>query len=295
MPVRPIYKDFLQFLDHLSGGDPWEIYQKLYLNPHTRFFEHYWKGFNHFDSGQIAQRVRQIKKGDYGQLRACVRIQDPEALTQGALQRCQAMIPFCPEPWVYLGVGFFSADGITMDMNGRPTIVIGLERFKDFKDLPLMIAHEYGHCAQRLLRKEERDGEERALIQMIESEGLAVLFSEAVYPEIPVYRHLFLTPERYEWCQENRETLLELAGADLPSAKLVSVLFGPGDPAAGLPPRLGYFVAREMWRQCLTHHRADDWEILFPGFPNLFSRILGRAGEAKTGHSDSSGENGKST
>lgn len=295
MPIHPIYKDFFRFLDCRSKGDPWEIYRQYYLNPHGRFFEQYWKGYDHFDSSQIAQRVRRIKVEDYGQLRACVRSQNPEAAAKEAMERCQATYPLSPEPSVFLMVGFFSADAMTMDIDGKPSIVIGLERFKDFSDLPLLVAHEYGHCIQRPFWKEEKSGQQRLLIQMIASEGLAVLFSEAVYPEIPAYRHLFLSPQRYCWCQENRQALLELAGADLASAKLVPVLFGPGDPVAGLPPRLGYFVAREMWRHCLSHHQGDDWGKFFPGFPDRFRWLMAGAGETRPGGLVSSREDGKST
>jgi hypothetical protein len=68
--------------------------------------------------------------------------------------------------------------------------------------------------------------------------------------------------------------LLELAGADLASEKLVPILFGPGDPNAGLPPRLGYFVASQMVGHCLTHHGAEEFSKAFPGLENLFRKIL---------------------
>ena len=67
--------------------------------------------------------------------------------------------------------------------------------------------------------------------------------------------------------------LLELTGADLASEKLVRVLFGPGDPNAGLPPRLGYFVASEMVGHCLAHHGPEEFGKAFPGFENLFQKI----------------------
>lgn len=108
----------------------------------------------------------------------------------------------------------------------------------------------------------------------IVAEGLSVLFSGAVYPEIPLYRHLYLAPERLQWARENQKVLLELAAADLPSAKLVPILFGPGDPSAGLPPRLGYFVAREMLVHCLSHHGVKDFAETFPGFEELFRKII---------------------
>jgi hypothetical protein len=274
MAVQRLYADFFHFLDQTPPGvDPWEIYQRLYLRPHQRFFTAYQGTFDHLDEPQLAARVRRIKAGDYSQLQALLQVEDPAALAEGALARCRSVLPLTPEPEVYLFVGFFSADGVTLEVDRRPAIALGLERYKDFKDLPLLIAHEYGHCLQRGLPKVSCLPKERPLIAALAAEGLAVLFTEAVYPDLPLHRHIFLSPERLQWCLENQEVLLELAAADLAGPKLVPVFFGPGDPQAGLPPRLGYFVARQMLRHCLTHHGADDFAAVFPGFEVLLRRL----------------------
>lgn len=274
MNVIPLYLDFFKFLDQLSENDPWTSYQRLYLTPHEKFFQAYWETFNHFDLEQIRERVRQIKEGDYSLLRSLIQSQDPVPLVEDALQRCQLILSLSPEPRVFLSVGFFSPDGVTIEVEGSPSIALGMERLKDFKDLPLLISHEYCHCVQRSLLKDFFPPEGNTLFFKIVAEGLSVLFTRAAYPEIPLHRHLFLTPERLRWCRENREVLLELAGADLASEKLVPVLFGPGDPNAGLPPRLGYFVASQMVGHCLTHHGAEEFGKAFPGFENLFHKIL---------------------
>ena len=274
MAVKPLYLDFFEFLDRLGKKDPWLAYQRCYIQPHLKFFEAYWKTFNHFDSPQIAARVRKVKEEDYGQLRSLVQSQDPAVLVEEALSRCRVVLPLNPEPLVYLFVGFFSAEGTTLEVEGWPSIALGLERFKDFQDVSLLVSHEYCHCAQRSLLRNFLSPQERPLLSLIMAEGLAVLFSEVVYPEIPWHRHLFLTPERLQWCQENQEVLLELAGADLASEKLVPILFGPGDANAGLPPRTGYFVARQMLGHCLAHHGAEDFGREFPGGEELFRKII---------------------
>lgn len=271
--VHPLYMDFFKFLDQMRDNDPWPSYERLYLNPHEEFLLAYWKNFDHFDLGQIADRVRQIKREDYGQLRSLIRTQEPRILVGEAMERCRRVFPREPEPPVYLFVGFFSADGVTLEVKGSPSIALGLERFRDWKDLPLLVSHEYCHCAQHSLLKKNFPPGERNLLFTVIAEGLSVLFTQLVYPEAPLHRHLFLTPERLQFCEENRETLLELAGADLASAKLVPIFFGPGDPKAGLPPRLGYFIAREMLGHCMFHHGAEDFGRTFPGFEDLFCQI----------------------
>jgi len=275
MPIIPLYRDFFRFLDGCRGAqDPWERYQEVYVRRQARFFQAYWDCFRGISSDMIAQRVRAIKAEDYGHLRSLIHEQNPERLAREALERCQGEIPLRPEPPVYLFVGFFGPDGMTIDMEGEAAIVMELERFRDFKDLSLLIAHEYGHCLQRSLLPEEEKGEAKTLIQKIQSEGLAVLFSQAVHPEIPIHRHLFLTRERYGWCRENREALLDLAGGDLGSPKLIPVLFGPGDPVEGIPPRVGYFLAREMLLQCGKHHAEEAGGEARRGFFDLLSRLL---------------------
>jgi hypothetical protein len=274
MKIHPLYLDFFNFLDQMGEGDPWPSYERLYLKPHENFLLSYWKNFNHFDLGQIAQRVRQIKKEDYGHLRSLIRSQTPAILAKEALERCQRVFPQEPQPPVYLFVGFFSADGVTVDVDGFPSIALGLERFRDFHDVPLLVSHEYCHCAQRSLLKDFFPSGERNLLLTIIAEGLSTLFSQLAYPGLPLHRHLFLTPERLQWCLENQDALLELAGADLSSAKLVPILFGAGDPRAGLPPRLGYFIARQMLGHCLSHHGAEDFGRALPGFEDLFRKIM---------------------
>ncbi len=58
--------------------------------------------------------------------------------------------------------------------------------------------------------------------------------------------------------------------------RIIPILFGAGDPNAGLPPRLGYFVAREMLGHCLSHHGVKNFAETFPKFEELFRTILER-------------------
>jgi len=102
---------------------------------------------------------------------------------------------------------------------------------------------------------------------------LAVLFTEAIYPEIPLHRHLFIPPDRLRWCEENRDVLLELAEPELGSTNLVPILFGPGDPEAGLPPRVGYYLARQMVGQWLSPQGAEELGRIFPGFEKVVLRV----------------------
>src|SRR5512139_2878472 len=100
--IHPMYVDFFKFLDSKENGDPWRAYERLYLRPHETFLLAYWRKFDHFDREQIAQRVRQIKKEDYGSLRSLLQAQNPALLADGALERCGKVFPLEPPPPVYL-------------------------------------------------------------------------------------------------------------------------------------------------------------------------------------------------
>ena len=134
MNVKPLYLDFFRFLDQMPGDDPWASYQRLYLDPHEKFFQAYWKTFDNFNLEQIRERVQQIKEGDYSLLRSSIQFQDPVPLAEEALRRCQSVLDLSQEPPVYLFVGFFSADGATVVVDGVPSIALGMERFKDFRE-----------------------------------------------------------------------------------------------------------------------------------------------------------------
>ncbi len=274
MAIKRLYLDFFKFLAEMEKGDPWSSFQELYLKPYNDFFAAYWERFSFFDPNQIKERVLQIKEGDYGQLKSLIQANDPALLAEETLKKCQNVLPLDPEPDIYLFVGFFSADGTTLQVSGAPAIALGLERFKNFRDFSLLLAHEYGHCALWSSLQEFFPQKEKPLLYSIISEGLAVFFSETVFPEIPLHRHLFLTPDRLRWCKENQETLLALAGADLAFSKLIPILFGPGDEKAGLPPRVGYFIARQMLGNCLSHHGAEYFGQEFPNFKKLFQDLL---------------------
>lgn len=274
MAINCLYRDFFKFLEEMKKGDLWSSFQELYLKPYNGFFAAYWERLSLLDYEQIRERVLQIREGDYGQLKGLIQAHDPALLAEKTLKKCQNALPLNPAPDVYLFIGFFSADGTTLEVSGAPAIAIGLERFKDFRDFPLILAHEYGHCASWSSLQKFFPQKEKPLLYAIISEGLAVFFSEAIFPEIPSHRHLFLPPERLRWCKENQDTLLALAGADLASPKLIPILFGAGDEQAGLPPRVGYFIARQMVANCLSHHGTEVFGSQFPIFKNLFHNLL---------------------
>lgn len=254
-----IYRDFLEFLKKLSGdGDPWELYTKCYLNPHRDFLLSYWESFPLMGLDQVRQRVERIKRSDYANLQSLLLRENPEAIVGGALRRCEAVFPAPEEPDTYLIVGFFSSEGFVIQYKGKPVVGMGLERFKDFRSLGLIFAHEYCHYLRSLTGKRKDSLEKRNLGETLLSEGLSVLFSQLVFPERTLPEHLLISRARLNWCITNEEWLKSLVRSELDSRKQVSVLFNAGSEELDIPPRVGHYIGYSL----LKEHQVKTGETL---------------------------------
>ena len=254
-----IYRDFLEFLKKLGKeGDCWELYTKCYLNPHRDFLLAYWESFPLMGLDQVRQRVERIKRSDYANLESLLLREKPEAIVEGALRRCEAVFPAPEEPDTYLIVGFFSSEGFVIQYKGKPVIGIGLERFKDFRSLGLIFAHEYCHYLRSLTGKRKDSLEKRNLGETLLSEGLSVLFSQLVFPERALYEHLLISRARFNWCVANDERLKSSVRSELGSRKQVSVLFNAGSEELDIPPRVGNYIGYSL----LKEHQRKTGETI---------------------------------
>jgi hypothetical protein len=244
MPINPAYRDFIKALDAIERGvEAWAAYEQFYFAPHRQVLEAYWRQCWGADDERMREMVREIRPGDYRALRQAVDSVEIERLAEGALRRCAALVDL-PEPQVDLLVGRFSPDAFLFKVEGAWHIGIGLERFAHFASLPLYTAHEYGHYARRLLAPELA-----TLGDFLVAEGIAIAFSRAAYPELPLARHLRLTPRRIHEIRELEPELWEALRPNLnaPDADaFAGVLYG-ARRWKGFPPRfgicLGYWAA----------------------------------------------------
>ena len=260
MPLLPIYRDFFRFLEVLETvEDPWEAYQQQYIRPNRAFFGAYWQSFPLFDERTLRGRVLQIKQGHYMVLEHLLAQIKPEEIVTESLSRCHALLPAIPEPDVFLMVGFFSADGFIVQVKGRPVIGIGLERFKDFRLLGLILAHEYCHYARRLILGA---AVEQTLGQKLLAEGLSVVFSQRAFPDRRLTDHLFMPPERLSWCRQNEAFLEALARPELGSCQMVPAFFLHGRPDAHIPPRTGMYLGYRLVQRALQERGEGGFEEL---------------------------------
>lgn len=202
--IYSIYKDFLKFLD--KKDNKWGNYQKYYYSKHSDFLKKYWENFPNSFLENIKVRVEKIKKEDYSHLISLLKEYNLERNIKIFLKKCQQFLKVSP-PDIYLIIGFFSDDGFVIEYNNKPVIGFGLERFKDFKNFPVIFAHEYCHYARRLFYKAED-----TIFEKVFSEGLSCYFSFLVFPEFPIYSHLFLNRKEYNFLKEE-EILSKLKNA----------------------------------------------------------------------------------
>ncbi|MDH5386611.1 MAG: hypothetical protein OEY18_18070, partial [Candidatus Aminicenantes bacterium] len=94
---------------------------------------------------------------------------------------CSGIVSPREEPDVYPMVGFFSPDGFVMNFKGRPVICFGLERFRDFKLLKILFAHEYAHYLLNWGRGEVP--EDKEFIWLLVSEGIGTCFSQHAFSD----------------------------------------------------------------------------------------------------------------
>lgn len=256
MSVHPLYEDFLRFVDALAAGgaDAWTLYERHYLGPHREVLTAWWKQCLDLPEETWRGRVDTLRPEQYELLRAIVSGDDLPALASGALARCQEVLPLEVAPEVYLLVGFFSPDGFAFQVKGEWAIGIGLERLTGSRLIPILIAHEYAHCARRRLSSPE------TLCERLVEEGFAVALAARTFPGRPEADHLLMRPGQVSALQQYRRELWSALERHLDStdeALAARVLYGQAEKREW-PSRAGVYLGWELVRQHLAH-RPDDF------------------------------------
>lgn len=255
MRIFSLYQDFFLFLENiLPNSEKWRVYSDYYYNPHQEFFEVYFSHFPTLDSPALKKRVETIKVADYSWLKALISRCPPENIIEEAYERCRLIAPSPDEPDVYLIVGFFSPDGFIMDLRGKPVICFGLERFRDFRLLKILFAHEHAHYLLNLSRGEAP--EEKELKWVLVSEGISTYFSYSAFPEQHASDHFLFSRDRLNWCQDNEDYLRALYNSGQYSKRKLLNLYDRGDPDLDIPPRAGKYLGFKAVEKFLDKNKG---------------------------------------
>ena len=190
MKVHSLYKDFFKFLEKIPPqADKWTHYESAYYRSHQEFLETYFSHFPLIDFSSIKERVEIIKSADYSQLKSLISACPPEPMIKEAFKKCKSIVSPEEEPEVYLIIGFFSPDAFIMEFRGKPVVCFGLERFRDFRLLKILFAHEYSHYL--LNRSRGEVSADHRFKWLLLSEGISNYFSQMAFPEYKLFDHFF--------------------------------------------------------------------------------------------------------
>ena len=270
MPLMLIYKDFLRFLDAAASGESlWENYERLYFAPHKQFLSSYWRDCIGLGLEELRKRVQSIKPLHYSHLSSLLSSYDLEGVCISTLEKCNQLLQWADEPTVYLMVGFFSPDGFVLPVAGKPVIGIGLERYRSFRNLPVILAHECCHYVQSL-RSYQSDA--CTLGEAMLREGVCIAFSRMVFPERPINDHLGVSRRRFNWMLANESLIwqnlapvLNRTGKDSIQQYIYgipNIHDGSTESAGVIPGRSGLYMGYRMAKELLSSSRKHDIKAL---------------------------------
>ena len=251
------YRQFFDFLEKIPSPPAeqtkkWPLFVDYYYRPHKEFLDAYFSYSPLADSSVLEERVEAIKAADYAWLKSLCTLSPPEEIIEEAFEKCLGVVSPPQEPEAYLFVGFFSPDGFVMDFREKPVICFGLERFRDFRLLPIIFAHEYVHYLLRLTNAEVPESQK--IRWLIISEGLGTVFPALVFPGLPLADYFLFRRDRLNWCQANEARLRDIyCSGRFPPQELMD-FYNRGNPDLDLPPRAAKYLGFQAVQRYLAQN-----------------------------------------
>lgn len=260
MKINSLYKDFFKFLNKIPySSSKWNVYLNLYYVPNKEFLDTYFSHFPLLNFSNLKERVEAIRISDYSFIKDLISFLSPERIIKEAYKKCKNIAPPPKEPDVYLFIGFFSPDAFVMDFKEKPIICFGLERFKDFKLLKLLFAHEYAHYLMNLTKKKIAEEE---INELLISEGIGTYFSSIAFPEYKISDHFLFTKDIFNWCQANEDYLREIYCSGKYSSKELMSFYRIGNVELNLPPRVGKYLGYQAVKNYLAKNKDKKIKTL---------------------------------
>ena len=262
MRIFSLYQDFFAFLEKITpGSSKWKTYLTYYLKPHQEFLENYFSHFPLINVSNLRERVERIKASDYSLQKHLTSACPPEKIINESYKKSRSIVSSKEEPEVYLFVGFFSPDAFVMNYRGKPVICFGLERFRDFRLLRILFAHEYAHFLLNLSSGEIP--EDKKLKWLLISEGIGTYFSSLAFPEYKISDHLLMRRDRLNWCQEHEDYSRDIYCSGRFSSEELIDFYRKGNQELDIPPRAGKYLGFKAVRKYLAQSKEKNIHSLF--------------------------------
>ncbi len=196
--VIPLYKEFLHFL---KKKDFYSI-EKNYLGKYEEYFEKFCPRWELFEKKEIIERIKKAKIFHYSNVfEFDSRVYSEMNKLLKKIDKALLADLLCK---IMLYIGFFCPDGKTIVHNDEIIIGISVDRINDIRDFPLILAHEIGHAQRRKFFPDVKDSFEEFFF----SEGIAFYFSHKVFPEVKIYRNLFIKRGEYSYIMKNIKEII---------------------------------------------------------------------------------------
>ena len=209
---------------------------------------------------ELRERVRAVRPRHYSHLLSLLRSCNLEGVCLSTLQRSSQLLQWSDEPLVYLMVGFFSPDGFVIPVGDRRVIGIGLERYKSFRNLPIILAHE---CCHYMQQAHPHQSERCTLGEAMLREGICIAFSRMVVPERPLNEHLGMSRGRLNWLRANESPIWQAIEPNLSLTGRKAIQQYIYGTARGVnSTRSGLYIGFRMAEETLNSQPGCDMKTL---------------------------------
>lgn len=278
--------DFWEAAKNKSQEEQLKLWQELYESKHPEIFELYFSEF------ALRKRLPEALTRYQGKIQQLITTEERVAsLVQEAKPRAMELFEAGDEEIdldVVIMVGAYGGDGFTTNLQGRPTVFYAVEVLSEYKieRMQILIAHELSHGIHDELL---RNAHPKSISMMDKKgfwwwvakgafmEGLATCGSERIFPGFDEHLYLFYSREQGDWCQRNRDQLIELILKDLESRDKAAFYryFWSDKAKTDLPYiRTGYSVGYLAIEQLLKQYTLRELAELEPG---EYPRVIGTA------------------
>jgi hypothetical protein len=174
---------------------------------------------------------------------------------------------------VRLSPSLMRFDGFARYDSGSHVVWFGLDHPDADDDyLKVLMTHELSHVYRdhqpsvwgflkkplvEISRQEYLDN--ASALEHLASEGLATLFSQLVYPKVPLHVHHYYLPHEMQWCLENESKIEAAILGCLKGDENVWSFYSDDRVAPGSPSRTQYFwAARKIGAWLLEQAKGDS-------------------------------------
>lgn len=285
--VHYIYLDGIDALKNLD----WRKFLKNYLEKHKPIIEEYCNNFYFIQRTSWEMCIEEYKKHWFERSENRKELFskfDEEKLqfnVSMGINAIEVVFPEAKEIDVYVLIGLYSSNAFQYFLKKSPAVGMAIEAYgttffgipMPYNDIPLWLSHEIGHAlhyknpSHSLSKWLHLNGlnlykaiEELPLYEFLVDEGLAVMTTKWVFPEVPLYKILGYTEDVYNWCANNEKELLNKIKNiwNKPPGKEEYFRYFSGYDES-IPARTGYYIGMRVVEDFVEKHKGIDKNEIF--------------------------------